>query len=269
MTHLIAQICALSSLLIAVTLAVNCPRGTYKTQNTCKPCPATSFSNDENLRRCQRCQSCFGSKFRVERQCTAISNTKCGCVQGYMCSNDACDQCMAHRSCLPGQRIVKEGTSNSDTECTGCDEGSFSKTEGEPCIPWTDCSTKGMFVTRNGSSTQDRECSPTPPRSIQARTYTASTSTSSTTPQHSPQFKVYPEKDANVLGILAAFLVPCLFIPFTMFAVILTRKRHKRMPKKDDTPVAQTEDDACSCHYPVKELGDDSTDSSQDSLLTV
>ncbi|XP_040590800.1 tumor necrosis factor receptor superfamily member 25 isoform X3 [Mesocricetus auratus] len=78
-----------------------CPKGHYvKTpcaepcgNSTCLPCPRGTFLTwgDHFMSGCTRCQACDEMAFQVTLEnCSAVSDTRCGCQPGLVCSTDPC-----------------------------------------------------------------------------------------------------------------------------------------------------------------------------------
>ncbi|XP_078415365.1 tumor necrosis factor receptor superfamily member 9-like [Cetorhinus maximus] len=256
-----APLLALLVLSAKVTLGSDCSAGSFlNSQNEqCTTCPTGSYTESPNRSHsCKRCQLCYGGKFLILAPCTATSNIKCSCVEGFKCTNTKCTSCEAHKVCKKGQEMQKKGDSIRDTICRDCRHGTYSDTEGGVCKPWTDCLAEGLQVMRNGSQTEDNKCrvpltTPTiPTSSVRLITRT-------------PKQSVKPSEDESqiegIAGIFAIVLLLCVFIPFGLFTVIQKIKQ-KHLPldvvNHEDLPVAlmTAVDDRCSYHCPEEEMGD-------------
>ncbi|GCC36977.1 hypothetical protein chiPu_0015477 [Chiloscyllium punctatum] len=250
--------------LVKVSSDKDCPAGWYLDSNkhVCTPCPAGSYTENQNHGHfCNRCQLCTGGKFLALAPCTSTSNTKCRCVEGFMCANKECSSCQAHKACKKGQQVQQKGDSFRDTVCSNCRNGTYSNTEGGACRPWTDCLAKGLQVLRNGSQTEDVKCAApmtTPPQLL-----TTSVRPTIRNPRQ-PDNPLIEDatKNEGIVGIVALILLSCTFIPFTLYFVVQNRKKQKHLPldvtNHDDLPVAlvTAADDRCSCHCPEEEVGD-------------
>ncbi|KAH0505072.1 Tumor necrosis factor receptor superfamily member 25, partial [Microtus ochrogaster] len=89
-----------------------CPKGHYMTapctepcgNSTCLPCPQGTFLTRGNHFKtdCTRCQACDEGAFQVTLEnCSAVSDTRCGCQSGQpVCSTEPCGE-SSPLSCLP------------------------------------------------------------------------------------------------------------------------------------------------------------------------
>ncbi|KAK2885308.1 hypothetical protein QQF64_021351 [Cirrhinus molitorella] len=169
--------------LVTLFYLVSCCEQNYydKDGECCKKCgPGKRMLVDDNCDdpRCQDCQdgeyqSGYTSETRCERQPSCDPNLhfkpqpnpiktdliKCECQDGYYCTqDDDCNTCRKHTVCTPGQKVVKKGTSKSDTLCEACKNGTFSSQElAETCQEWITCQ-YGYDKNAPGSSTSDRIC---------------------------------------------------------------------------------------------------------------
>ncbi|XP_051947408.1 tumor necrosis factor receptor superfamily member 5 [Xyrauchen texanus] len=152
-----------------------------KGDKCCKMCgPGKRMMLDDNCQdpRCQDCQigeyqSGYTRETKCDRQPSCDPNlhflqqtfpsktelSKCQCKRGYYCSaEDECSTCRKHAVCRPGQRIVQNGTSISDTLCTACKIGTFSPHHSaDNCYEWKTCD-PGYVEGTPGSLTSDRTC---------------------------------------------------------------------------------------------------------------
>ncbi|XP_073679795.1 tumor necrosis factor receptor superfamily member 5 [Garra rufa] len=171
-------LCSLVTLLNPVSC---CEQNYYgKDGKCCKMCgPGKRMLVDDNCEdpRCQDCQdgeyqSGYTSQTKCEPQPSCDPNLhfkqlnpskteliKCQCEDGYFCTeDDDCNTCRKHTVCKPGQRVVKKGSSKSDTVCEACKNETFSNDESaDTCQPWTICE-YGYDKNTPGSLTSDRIC---------------------------------------------------------------------------------------------------------------
>ncbi|XP_051961908.1 tumor necrosis factor receptor superfamily member 5-like isoform X2 [Xyrauchen texanus] len=164
-------------------LVLSCEEQTHymKENKCCKMCgPGKRMLVDDNCEdpRCQDCldgeyQSTYTHDTKCERQPSCDTNlhflpqsnpsktelSKCQCKHGYYCSaEDECSTCKKHTVCKPGQRILKNGTSISDTACAACIDGTFSSHDSaSTCFEWTKCKA-GYVQGTSGNLTSDRTC---------------------------------------------------------------------------------------------------------------
>ncbi|XP_041063085.1 tumor necrosis factor receptor superfamily member 9-like [Carcharodon carcharias] len=256
-----ALLLALLVLSVKVSLGSDCSAGSFlNSQNEkCTPCPAGSYTESPNRSHsCKRCQLCYGGKFLILESCTATSNTKCSCVEGFKCTTMECTSCEAHKVCKKGQEVQKKGDSFRDTICRDCRHGTYSNTEGEVCKSWTNCLEQGLQVMRIGSQTTDNICGdpltiPTIP--------TSSVRLITRAPKQSKKPSEDESQIEGIAGIFAIILLLCIFIPFSLF-IVVQRIKQKHLPldvvNHEDLPVALVTavDDRCSYHCPEEEMGD-------------
>ncbi|XP_051895432.1 tumor necrosis factor receptor superfamily member 9-like [Pristis pectinata] len=253
------------AVLATVVADSSCPAGSFRNIHTgqCSPCPATTYSvSPNNQSQCSRCRMCTGGKFEILHPCLATSNTVCGCKQGFMCTGKDCKSCKPHMKCKKGQEVEQKGDSFRDTKCKDCKSGTYSDTVDGVCKPWTDCSAKGLQVVRNGSRSENVMCgspltTPVPitnPGWFKPRT-----------PTQPDRPKIQDNKNDGIVAVIAIVLLPCVFIPFTLYVVIQSKRKQKPIPmdmKSNDVleelpfALTVTTDDRCSCHSPEEETGD-------------
>ncbi|XP_062265379.1 tumor necrosis factor receptor superfamily member 6B-like [Platichthys flesus] len=116
-TQLVCEGCAPGTFLRA--------RCTSTSRSECAPCPAGSYTEIWNyIRKCLRCSLC--GHYEVTRTaCTAHSNTKCACKEGFYFDKQT-ELCMPHSACPSGQGVLSKGTSDQNTVCHVCPDGTFS-----------------------------------------------------------------------------------------------------------------------------------------------
>ncbi|XP_020368915.1 tumor necrosis factor receptor superfamily member 9-like [Rhincodon typus] len=250
-------------LLVKISSGKDCPAGWYLNSKNqeCTPCPAGSYTENPNHgHSCNRCRQCIGGKFLILASCTSISNTKCQCVEGFMCTNKECKSCEAHKVCKKGQQVQQKGDSFRNTVCSDCRNGTYSDREGGVCKPWTDCSAKRLQVLRNGSQTEDAICGA--PVTVPQLLTTSVRPTIGTPRQPDNPLIEDATKNEGIVGIAALILLSCSFIPFTLYLAVQNRKKKKHLAldvtNHEDLPVAlmTVGDDRCSCHCPEEEVGD-------------
>ncbi|XP_063048044.1 tumor necrosis factor receptor superfamily member 6 [Engraulis encrasicolus] len=106
-----------------------CPMGHYvrshctaddKHSTTCDWCETgkTYTAEANSLSRCDICLECNDKANLVEdRSCTRISNTVCGCEDGYFCEEDDCRACHPCKSCETGEEVSMPCSKGNDTIC--------------------------------------------------------------------------------------------------------------------------------------------------------
>ncbi|CAJ1084708.1 tumor necrosis factor receptor superfamily member 9a [Xyrichtys novacula] len=120
-------------------------------EKLCTPCEEDSFTNNPLSMRCDTCRRCLGSLVHV-KDCTATSDTVCGCEKGLTCGNDPCTFCV--KKCDRGQERA-DGSS-----CRPCPEGTFNnQTQQQKCQPWsTKCPHPGQQIIAKGNAFSDIKC---------------------------------------------------------------------------------------------------------------
>ncbi|KAI4885775.1 hypothetical protein NFI96_005101, partial [Prochilodus magdalenae] len=133
---------------------------TENTGTSCAPCPDSTFSIEHSgLTECTKCTVCDpGQGLRVKTPCTRSSDTVCEPTDGYYCTDqrtDGCTQAAKHTKCNPGQYIKHRGTTFKDTECVGCENGTYSDGSFETCKRHSKCEDEEI---KPGTSSYDTEC---------------------------------------------------------------------------------------------------------------
>ncbi|XP_056589199.1 tumor necrosis factor receptor superfamily member 5 [Triplophysa dalaica] len=85
--------------------------------------------------------------------------SECQCKPGHYCTeDDDCSTCRKHKVCKAGEKVFKNGTSVSNTECEPCKSGTFSISDSSDiCKEWTTCE-YGYLEKTPGSVNSDRIC---------------------------------------------------------------------------------------------------------------
>uniref|UniRef100_UPI0037E82848 tumor necrosis factor receptor superfamily member 14-like n=1 Tax=Semicossyphus pulcher TaxID=241346 RepID=UPI0037E82848 len=126
----------------------------------CRPGEYINQSEYEiGFRCCPKCPP--GSGVRIKTSCNQTSNTVCEPLEGFYCTVSAEDSCAAarrHKSCRPGQYISQKGTSQRDTECSACSDGTFSDGTFTSCRPHTQCGSKNLELLKPGTVSADAQC---------------------------------------------------------------------------------------------------------------
>ncbi|CAN2388237.1 Tumor necrosis factor receptor superfamily member [Pristimantis euphronides] len=146
-----------------------CDRGSFvknhctsnSTSSVCVICEENTYIDHPNGHdKCFRCKDCdTWVGLIVKYQCTSTSNTVCECKADHFCQDIDCDYCDKHTQCPPGQYVRKPGTVKTDTVCANCPQGQFSnETDSVLCFPWTTCSSLGLVLYKEGTSSSDSLC---------------------------------------------------------------------------------------------------------------
>ncbi|KAJ8333116.1 hypothetical protein SKAU_G00420120 [Synaphobranchus kaupii] len=166
---------------------------TEYTSTSCVPCTKQSFIDQPNgLSICIPCTVCDPDRLglKTDRECTASSNTVCGPLDQYYCTetdNKGCRFAHEHTICRPGQSIIENGTTSTNTKCGDCPDKTFSnKSSSTSCKQHTHCQSLGLEEITAGTKTWDSECG--------------------TRPSH---------------GLIVAVLVPVLLVTLSLSCIIL------------------------------------------------
>ncbi|XP_074537990.1 tumor necrosis factor receptor superfamily member 9-like [Halichoeres trimaculatus] len=117
----------------------------------CEPCKPKTFITSPLKRSCDVCRQCVESLVLV-KECTATSDTVCGCKEGLTCGNDPCTFCV--KMCGKGQEPAAENS------CRPCPEGTFNNQTHQKCKPWsTKCPDPDQHIVVFGDAFSDIKCS--------------------------------------------------------------------------------------------------------------
>ncbi|KAJ8371153.1 hypothetical protein SKAU_G00111810 [Synaphobranchus kaupii] len=138
---------------------------TEYTNTSCVPCTKESFIDQPNgLPICFPCTVCDPVRLglKTDRECTASSDTMCGPLDQYYCTetdNKGCKFAQKHTICRPGQFIIENGTTSTNTKCGDCPDKTFSnKSSSTSCKQHTDCQYLGLQEITAGTKTSASEC---------------------------------------------------------------------------------------------------------------
>ncbi|XP_064156820.1 tumor necrosis factor receptor superfamily member 14-like isoform X8 [Anguilla rostrata] len=139
---------------------------TEDTSTSCVSCIQKSFiavpNSAPHCLPCTVCDQDLGLK--TERECTPTSDTVCGPLDHHYCTktdNKGCTFAQKHTICRPGQFIIHNGTTLTNTECGDCPDKTFSNEFFSAyCKPHTDCQSLGLQEITAGTNTLDNECGP-------------------------------------------------------------------------------------------------------------
>ncbi|XP_058498766.1 tumor necrosis factor receptor superfamily member 9a [Solea solea] len=202
----------------------------------CKPCEPGTFSTDRLNNVCPTCKQCVGAQVLV-KECTATTDTKCGCEEGLTCGNKDCSFCV--RKCKKGYEPT------ADRSCRPCPDGTFNDKPNEKCKPWkTKCQHPGEHIVAEGDTIKDIQCA---------------NSTVSLVHNKPPSEPVWPYLVVFVLiGLaLVAFSVSSFIV------VLKNKKRQKTKKAPTNPPIIRTPTDdpttliaiECSFHEAQQEQG--------------
>ncbi|XP_075938513.1 tumor necrosis factor receptor superfamily member 11B-like [Anarhichas minor] len=141
-----------------------CAPGTYLRssctathRSECAPCPSGSFTALWNyISKCLRCGVC-GHNQVVKTPCSAYSDCRCECKQGYYTKYD---MCLRHRECPSGHEVLTRGTADDNTVCQSCPNDTYSDTVSahQNCTLHKSCDALGMELVLKGSVWHDSVC---------------------------------------------------------------------------------------------------------------
>ncbi|XP_022602409.1 tumor necrosis factor receptor superfamily member 21-like [Seriola dumerili] len=131
-----------------------CPPGKYVKEfctehkkTLCSPCNDGFFSNQYSIfDRCEECQSC---PYGYAEKCTPITDAKCSCPPGFLCSNNVCSACEENK------HVTQEKLNMTDYLCP---ENAYFDAKNKICKPWTQCSAIGLAELFPGNQTHDSVC---------------------------------------------------------------------------------------------------------------
>uniref|UniRef100_A0A8C4GP69 Tumor necrosis factor receptor superfamily, member 9a n=1 Tax=Dicentrarchus labrax TaxID=13489 RepID=A0A8C4GP69_DICLA len=137
------DVCSVS-LFVGNRLVKECGRSP---KELCIPCEPRTYTVKPKEFRCARCTQCI---VQVE-QCTATTDTKCGCMEGLICGDDRCSFCID--KCDRGQEPTKERS------CRPCPDGTFNDKSHQMCKPWSiKCSKPYQNIVAKGTAFTDIKC---------------------------------------------------------------------------------------------------------------
>ncbi|XP_064156814.1 uncharacterized protein LOC135235340 isoform X3 [Anguilla rostrata] len=133
---------------------------------SCVPCTQKTFiAVPTGLSHCLSCTVCEPDLgLKTERECTPTSDTVCEPLDHHYCTktdNKGCSFAQKHTICRPGEFIIHNGTTSTNTKCGYCPDKTFSnKSFSAYCRPHTDCQSLGLPEITVGTNSSDSECGP-------------------------------------------------------------------------------------------------------------
>ncbi|XP_061427345.1 tumor necrosis factor receptor superfamily member 16-like isoform X2 [Lethenteron reissneri] len=133
--------------------------GEGSNNSSCAKCEDGHYTHEyNNAHPCKPCHSCSEVIGQVEvKSCTETSNVVCACPNGtHKVTSEEIKRCC--NNCSPGEKISKECGIDLRTNCTPCDDETYSNGSGI-CIPCTKCKSSEN-ETSPCEKTNDRRCEP-------------------------------------------------------------------------------------------------------------
>ncbi|XP_053307359.1 tumor necrosis factor receptor superfamily member 9 [Spea bombifrons] len=208
----------------------------------CKACPPKSYTDQPNdLHYCNRCKRCEGI-FQYKELCSPTSNAECECIVGKRCVGENCEQC-ENIPCSTGQELAGE-------KCVDCPHGTFNPGIDGPCKPWKRCEHTNVLV--NGTRSSDVVC-------LSDVTKATERATTVTFPVTEATRRPADSAGGMVTIYLIIFVVVCslLMLPFVKYSVKCLKMMKNQLQKVPIEVRAPEEEEACSCHFPEEEQGNE------------
>ncbi|XP_048881532.1 tumor necrosis factor receptor superfamily member 5 isoform X2 [Brienomyrus brachyistius] len=132
----------------------------------CKKCNPGFYMDTYNKeRQCHTCFDCTMKYMMYVLHCTSTSNSVCGCVPGYRCTDTACSNCKRITSETPDtppEGLEKLTPTEAAETSAPCEPGAFYSETFRKCEKHKNCTSLGLSVVTAGNSTHDAVCdSPT------------------------------------------------------------------------------------------------------------
>ncbi|XP_030622955.1 tumor necrosis factor receptor superfamily member 9a [Chanos chanos] len=222
----------------------------------CVPCEPNNYITNPRLRYCRRCTQCIGPQI-VVKECTASSDTVCGCRKGLHCGDNDCSFCVVE--CGKGQEPTEMRS------CRGCPQGTFNDKIHHKCTPWRASCPDGQVIVAKGDAFSDIKCNSTSGRE--------ENSVEPSSPLLLPTGNKIGEgnRELTVVWIGAgSAVVLSVFIGVVVFALKTDKVRKKPVTAvKEELRKMEVEQEDrredCSFHQPEQEQGSLDSLVSQDS----
>lgn len=234
----------------------------------CTPCdPGTFILGFKN--RCTRCTRCLGAQVQL-KECTATSDTVCGCKKGLTCGDARCSFCV--ETCGKGQEPT------SDRSCRPCPDGTFNDQIHSKCKPWSTKCPKPYQKMEKGDAFTDIKCvnvsvpsvnHPTKPNTpVNHPTEPDPSVNHPTKPDIPVNRSVKPEDTEQLWPLVLSALTSAVLLAFIIIVIIAVTVRPLKKGKKPaktitKTPIIRTPTDdprtliaiECSFHEAQQEQG--------------
>ncbi|XP_022058381.1 tumor necrosis factor receptor superfamily member 9a [Acanthochromis polyacanthus] len=174
----------------------------------CTPCAPGKFIL-EFKDRCKPCTKCVGVQVHL-KDCTAASDTVCGCKEGFTCGNSECSFCV--ETCGKGQEPTP------DRSCRPCPDGFFNDKTHSKCKPWsTKCPRRDQRMEK-GDAFTDIKC------------------VNASVPSHTKK----PDDTEQLWPVVLSVLTSAVLMAFIIIIIITVTMKILKRGKKPAKPVTKT-----------------------------
>lgn len=177
-------------------------------KDLCKPCTRKTFTSSLTAQHCDQCTQCIDPQVTLE-QCSASSDTKCGCKEGYLCGNEECSACI--KKCDRGQEPTPYGS------CRPCPDGMYNNEIHQTCKQWTRC--LDVIIEKKGDAFSDNKCGNT-----------------SLLPVGIPEPNDPSRDDFSGTLSTVLYTVFGVAVPFLVIIIIILALTHVKQAKKPEKP---------------------------------
>ncbi|XP_008276754.1 tumor necrosis factor receptor superfamily member 9a isoform X2 [Stegastes partitus] len=177
----------------------------------CTPCESGKFILNPKAERCTLCTQCIDAQVLV-KNCTATSDTMCGCRKGLICGDADCNFCV--EPCGKGQEP-------SGRSCKACPHGTFNDKMNSKCKPWsTKCPKPNQKIEVEGDAFNDIKCG----------------NASIPTVIHSKK----PDDTEQAWPMVLSAVTSVVLMAFSIIVIIIAAMKILKKRKKVDKPIKKT-----------------------------
>ncbi|XP_055044013.2 tumor necrosis factor receptor superfamily member 9a [Misgurnus anguillicaudatus] len=219
----------------------------------CTPCKPNHYTLNPKSFSCLKCTQCVGVQFTL-KECNTMSDTVCGCKDGYLCGNAKCSYCVT--KCGVGEEPQIRS-------CRKCPEGTFNDKIHSMCKKWKESCPDGQILKTIGNASRDHECIsdneiPLPGDKKNEFIEPDDNSLHVINREDKDEIKWIPVAIAGGVAMLAV-----LCIIASVISCVKARKiSEKQKPDttsdqevSEDSIIMPAEQEACSYHHPEQEQG--------------